>query len=174
MTSSETVLFAPSGAEVYRWRNLDDDGEFTEIIHHSDGRLYLLFRIDLYGYGVYDLTGQREFFYIPDEKETFIWTDVHYNPVNDRLAVGGCFWACPNGIHLLDFSEPMRETAWVDVLWELDGGYDTRDMLDFIRWEGSSLILESDDEILEENGKRITRRIELIIPEEQYSAWFLS
>ncbi|MDR2007043.1 MAG: hypothetical protein LBP78_07370 [Acidaminococcales bacterium] len=57
ITASETVLMDSSDAEIYRWRNLDDGGDFAEMIRHSDGRLYLIFRIDLYGYGVYDLAG---------------------------------------------------------------------------------------------------------------------
>ncbi|MDR3289610.1 MAG: hypothetical protein LBT22_09300 [Peptococcaceae bacterium] len=90
MSVSETVMFDPSGAEAYRFQNMDDAGEFLDLIHHSNGHLYLLFRIDLYGYGVYDLTEKTEFFHVPKEPETFIWTDVHYNPGNDMLVVGGC------------------------------------------------------------------------------------
>jgi hypothetical protein len=173
MTVSETAIFDPSGAEVYRFQNMDDGGEFLDLIRHGNGHFYLLFRIDLYGYGVYDLSQKTAFFHVPKEPETFIWTDVHYNPGNDMLAVGGCFWACPNGVHLLSFKNPMKETPWVDVIEMLDGdynGYDTYDGMDFERWDGNTLIVKA-DELSESNGKTITMPKRMEIEESRYLRW---
>ncbi|MDR3157958.1 MAG: hypothetical protein LBU11_02880 [Zoogloeaceae bacterium] len=166
--TSETVVFDPSGMEVYRYRNLDDDCEFIEMIRHGNGHLYLLFRVDLHGYGVFDLTDKKEFLYVPEEG--FIWTGVHHNPENDVLAVSGCFWACPNGLHLLDFKNPLQETKWVDAQEALDGGYDRYDSVEFIRWAQGALIVEA-YEIMEENGKWTSAPKELVIDEKEYRAW---
>lgn len=168
MTSSETVVMNSAGMEIYRWRNMDNGGEFTELIHHSNGRSYLLFRIDLYGYGVFDLTHKQEFFYVPKAPETFVWTDVHYCPQSDMLAVDGCYWACPNGLHLMDFSEPMRESTWIDVIDLLDDGYDNYDAAEFVRWDGDALVIKA-DRLVENGGKWSTVPEEVMIEKVQYT-----
>jgi len=167
LRASDTILLASSGEEIYRWRNLDNGGEFISVIRHSNGNIYLLFRIDLYGYGVYDLTNWKEFFYIPKERESFIWTGVNYNPVNDMLAVSGCIWGAPFSLYLLDFSNPMAETKWVDVIELLEGGYDKYDALDFIRWDRDILVVLA-TEWFDTGGKIETVQKELAISESQY------
>ena len=127
---AETTILDETGATIYQYRTDDDDCDFIALIQHHNGCEYFLFRTGLYGYGIYDLASKQEFFYIPDESESFIWTDIHYNPISNMLAVGGCFWACPNGVTLLDFSNPMKETEWVDVIGALDGDYDKYDGLE--------------------------------------------
>ena len=124
---SEGVLFDPEGQERFFWRNTDDDGEFAALIHHANGEHYLVFRFDLYGYGMLDLESLQDMRYIPaqsfppvreDFKETFIWTDVHYDPESNLLAVSGCYWACPYSVAVLDFSDPMTAqpvARWLDV-----------------------------------------------------------
>ena len=166
ITGSETIVVL-EGEEIYRWRNTDNSGEFVELIRHSNGRSYLLFRIDLYGYGVFDLTDRKDFFYIPKVAETFIWTDVHYCPQSDMLAVDGCYWACPNGVHLVEFSDPMRESTWVDVIKLLDGDYDTYDGAEFARWDGDALVVKA-DRLLEQDGKWTTVPEEISIAREKY------
>ncbi|GHU03659.1 hypothetical protein FACS1894158_02520 [Betaproteobacteria bacterium] len=167
---AETVINDQSGAEIYRWRTDDDDCDFLVLIRHGNGREYFLFRTGLYGYGVYDVALKREFVYIPDAFESFIWTEAHHNPVNDMLVVRGCYWACPWSVILLDFSNPMAETKWVDVIAALPGDYDKYDNLDFIRWDKDTLILKA-GEIIEVDGKTTTKPVELFIPREQYAKW---
>jgi hypothetical protein len=164
--ASETALISPNGAEVYRWRNISDEGEFAELIRHSNGGLYLLFRIDLYGYGVLELTGGKTFFHVPQKTETFIWTDVRYNPANDMLVVFGCFWGSPNSLHLLCFRDPLSITPWADVIDLLEGGYDRYDDVDFLRWDGDDLVVKT----YEYFGKDNRTLHEIVIPRERYMA----
>ena len=138
-----TSVHDATGMEVYRWTNVDDDAEFVSLVNHSDGRIYLVFRVDLYGYGVVDLTTGRDFFYVPKGPETFIWTAIHYTPVTDVLAVEGCFWACPFGLHLVDFRDPMMASRWVDVIDLLEGDYDTFDDAKFVEWDGATLVMDA-------------------------------
>lgn len=88
-----------AGSTVTQWQSLDDSAAFYQYIAHSNGRNYLLFRQDLYGYSVLDFATGEIMQYLPraalEGTETFIWTEAHYNPANDMLAVGGCYWAAP-------------------------------------------------------------------------------
>ena len=169
--SSETIVKNSGGEEIYRWRNQDDSCEFIKLIHHSNGCDYLLFRVDLYGYGVFDLLDRKEFFYVPKGPESFIWTDATYNPQSDMLAVEGCFWACPYSVHLVDFKEPMKESKWKDLFDILDGGYDNYDDIDFKRWDGDTLYITA-ARLITVDGKVKTTPEELALNREQYMELF--
>lgn len=170
LRASETVVYAANSSEIYRYRNIDENQEFLTLVRHSNGKQYLMFRTDLYGYGVYDIAADNDFFYIPDEKETFIWTKLFYNPLNDMLAVSGCYWACPWDVTLLDFKNPMKETEWLNLHSKLDPGYEIYDDIDFVHWDGTSLIVTL-DAIELVNGKEISVRREMRIEEPQYREW---
>ncbi len=90
-----------------------DDHDFITLIEHRNGREYLIYRIDLYGYSVMDIASGMSVDYIPEssfmgEEETFIWVGIEYCPVNDLLVADGCYWACPWGFEFYDFSNPME------------------------------------------------------------------
>ena len=108
--SENTIL--RDGNQIYSFRNLENSGEFCKLIHHSNGNDYLLFRRDLYGYSVLNLSTLEDFHYYPacnvgNSKETFIWCDPIYNPHNDLLAVYGCYWGWPYTLILADFTDPF-------------------------------------------------------------------
>ncbi len=94
---------------------------------HSNGQDYFLFHRDLYGYSVLNLHTMEEFHYFPKESfpvgETLIWFQSCYNPVNNMLAVSGCYRTTPpdkeTGIHghysklpthimFIDFTNPLQ------------------------------------------------------------------
>lgn len=164
--ATENTLLDKSAAVVYRWQNLYNTGEFCKIIEHSNGNQYMIFRSDLYGYSVLDLATLQDFHYYPSGSfptgETFIWTDVFYNETNNVLAVSGCYWACPFGILLVEFSNPMKEPGvWADVQEHLTDGYDKYDDMDFMEWRGSDLILSA------YNNQTGTKEV-IIFSEDQY------
>ena len=158
MKMSENTLYNKDGRALFFWRNTDDDGEFAALIHHSNGKHYLVFRFDLYGYGVLELESGHEMCYMPtqsfpavreDFKETFIWTDVHYDPESNLLAVSGCYWACPYSVVVVDFSDPLTEQPverWFDVSSTIDPDYEIYDVIDFDRWESGVLCLKGEGE----------------------------
>lgn len=139
-------LMDAGGKTVYTWDNLDDDGEFYDLILHANGNHYLVFREDLYGYSVLEVESGTAMNYIPEKSwpldgkdagETFIWTGVRYDPRTDLLAVSGCYWACPNGTLLLDFSDPLEEQdwqVWLEVQDIVDPDYDVYDGIDLERF----------------------------------------
>ena len=95
---------------IKEWYCIDDDAQFYSLIIHKNGREYLVFRQDLYGYSVLDIEKRSimQFFpeYSLDMGETFIWTDIHYNQANNILAVEGCYWAWPYSVQLYRPYEP--------------------------------------------------------------------
>ena len=132
---------------IISWRCIDDRAEFFSLIRHADGKFYLVFRQDLYGYSVLDLASAQIMRFVPDAwldgKESFIWDGVHYLRGWDALAASGCYWGAPNGVHLVSFAEPMsEEQRYVDVLDCMQGGYDIYEQADFAGFEGNELSLK--------------------------------
>lgn len=97
---------------IYEWKSLYHRSRISNLIKHSNGHLYIIFTIDLYGYSVLELDNLKVINYLPSEsytdlEETFIWCEMHYNKKNNLLAVGGCFWAASSSVIILDFSNPF-------------------------------------------------------------------
>ena len=129
------------------WRCIDDRAEFFSLIRHANGKFYLVFRQDLYGYSVLELDRGRIMRFVPDAwpdgKESFILSGARYLRDWDALVVSGCYWGAPNGVHLVSFAEPMsEEQRYVDVLDCTQGGYDIYEQADFAGFEGNELSLK--------------------------------
>lgn len=145
--SGADVVFFENGTEIYKYRCYDDSAVFYKLIHHSNGKDYILFRRDLYGHSVLELKTLRDFHYYPachlkkEGDETFIWCDPVYNPKNNLMAVFGCYWACPYDLVLLDFSNPFTPAEnqvcisfKKDIEDILDKGYS---------WQKNTLVIKS-------------------------------
>lgn len=145
---SRHCLLDNGGRAVYTWDNINNDGEFFTLITHANGKHYLIFREDLYGYSVLEAETGQTVHYFPDRSwqpgwETFIWTGARYDPQSNLLAVAGCYWACPNGTLLLDFSDPLEEQdwkQWLDVQDVVDPDLDIYDDIDLERFGEDGLI----------------------------------
>lgn len=142
--ASESDLLDKEGRVRYTWRNLDGDGEFATLLRHADGRRYLVFRRELYGYSVLDPDALEAFHFVPGEcfpeegapfQESFIWTGVDYAPGSNLLAASGCYWGCPSGVVLLEFARPMAEHPWLDLHPVLDPEWELYDDIEFDRWD---------------------------------------
>ena len=155
---SENTLLGKDGKVLFLWRDTDDEGEFASLIHHANGKHYLVFRFNLYGYGVLELESEQDMRYLPLQsfpaerenlEETFIWTGVNYDPRSNLLAVSGCYWACPFSTIVLDFTNPLIEQPtenWLDVRSIIDPGYEIYDDIDFVSWENGELRLKGEGE----------------------------
>ena len=111
--TSRTEVFDISGKKVAEIKNINYSTDFFSEVEHSNGKRYLLFSIDLYGYSIMDLSNYKVYDYIPEEsfsgqEETFIWTDVLYCSRNNIIAVDGCIWACPSSTYFYDFATPEQ------------------------------------------------------------------
>jgi len=154
---------------ILEWRSIDNDGDFYTTINHRNGKEYLIFRQDLYGYSVFDFgTGELMQFF-PESSlngdETFIWTGVDYNPVTDVLAVSGCYWAAPYSTQLFTFANPMSEQQkYIDLRECFGCNYDIFDDIDFIKWGKGDLYIS-----------RIVNETEswesIVIKQNEYITW---
>ena len=146
-SGGEYTLFDTHKTQIKSWRCIDDRAEFFSLIRHADGKFYLVFRQDLYGYSVLELDRGRIMRFVPDAwtlgKESFILSGARYLWGWDALVVSGCYWGAPNGVHLVSFAEPMsEEQRYVDVLDCIQGGYDIYEQADFAGFEGNELSLK--------------------------------
>ncbi|MBP0956575.1 MAG: hypothetical protein J5997_04315 [Oscillospiraceae bacterium] len=161
LTAYEQTLFSPDKTAVLRWQLCDshDFTSFTQVFTHSDGRLYLIYKEDLYGYSVLRLSDRKELHYVPKgyypdnssappyPGESFIMTDFHYCRDNDLAAAGGCFWAAPYDTAILDLSDPLSPPDRIRTIREIiDPNYENDDLedIDFKEWKDGHLILEAD------------------------------
>ena len=127
LCGSESELLDNEGKVRYAWRNLDTDGEFCSLFRHRNGKHYLIFRTELYGYSVLEVESGQEMHYVPacvhpeegqKTEEVFIWTGADYDPGTDLLAVTGCIWACPYSTIVLETfpahsSHSSRSVGWI-------------------------------------------------------------
>ena len=58
------------------------------------------------GQTVIDLTHRKMESYAAPE-EGFIWTSFNLSPSGNKLAVIGCYWACPYEIKIYEFNNPL-------------------------------------------------------------------
>lgn len=111
-----SIRTAATGEVVATFNRNDTRYFYTWITR--DGHDYLLFAEDLEGHSVIDLTAQRvEGFSSPDDQ--FIWVEIHPSPDRMRLAVVGCYWACPFEVAVYDFRDPLRLPLPVVARFEL-------------------------------------------------------
>lgn len=150
---------------VFEWKCTESGSVLHSIIHHSNGKKYFLFSLDLYGYGVLDLLSYECLRYIPQQsklhdknifEETFIWVEPHYDTVSGLLAVDGCFWAAPYSVIVLDFSDPMKiktSDEWLDLSEMIPDKIDGFSVghIDFEKWDTDALIVKA--EIWGDNNK---------------------
>ncbi len=106
--------------QIYEFKCLYENLLFCQLIKHSNGKKYLMFNRELYGYSVLELDTMKEFHYYPKEnmkegRETFIWTDVFYNPNNNFMAGFGCYWGSPYFYILIDFSDPFKVVPYLET-----------------------------------------------------------
>ena len=170
LCGSERELLDNEGKGRYVWRNLDTDGEFCSLFRHRNGKYYLIFRTELYGYSVLEVESGQEMHYVPacvhpeegqKAEEVFIWTGADYDPGADLLAVTGCIWACPYSTIVLDFSCPLQPPPpahWVDLRHLVDPVITRFEDMEFVSWRSDALLLRCCDT---ENGRWKEVRVSL-------------
>lgn len=145
-----------NGEHVYSYRcTYNHPRACKGLVYHSNGHKYLPFQVDLYGMSYLDLDSGEVYHYIPEGYphdidqycgESFIVTDIHYDPQSNLIAYGGCYWAGPSDVMVGDFSEPLNYDPHLISVCEIvepenDECYDW----DFVRFEDGKLIVKNDD-----------------------------
>ena len=123
---------------------------FQEWIHHRNGHRYYPFHISLYGISYLDVDTLEVFHYIPrgydndygaPNGESFIITDIHYDPQSDLIAYGGCYWAGTSDVMVGIFRDPMQFDPHLCSVHEiLDPEYEELDDVDFDKWDDGLLV----------------------------------
>ena len=144
-------LFSPEGKMIYGYTFYYSSFHETavQVLSAPEG-LYFFYTEGLYGYSVLRLSEMEQMHYVPrgNSGESFIITDLHYCSENRIAAAGGCFWAYPYDVALIDLSEPMKEPEKMTTLFPIvnpEHDYDRFEDIDFVRWEkGGRLIVRTD------------------------------
>lgn len=97
---------------------------------------YLICAEDLFGgQTIVDLTNRKMEGYSPGE-DGFIWTDYHLSPDGYKIAIIGCYWACPYVIKIYDFKTPLTlplkelsEIELIDNSEEIEGWLDNENLI---------------------------------------------
>ena len=134
---------------IFEYFNLYHHYFFCEKVTYNNGRDYIFYKTDLYGYNVFEMDTKSTFDYFPkcsfmgDLAETFIGTDIHFNKNNNIFAVGGCYWACPTDVFLLKINNPLEQyEKYVNTHLIIDEDYEKYDDIDFIEWESNDIKLK--------------------------------
>lgn len=73
-------------------------------IKSNDGHEYLFLPEFQTGYSIFDVSSvQLHSCNLKDDP--FIWAQIHPSPDKTKLAVLGCYWACPFGIRIYDIKD---------------------------------------------------------------------
>lgn len=169
LSGAECFLYQ-NGKQIYTYRALYSAYPYW-LVSHQDGNRYFVFSQDLYGYSVLNLSTLKEHHFFPAESfpkgETFIWVKGCYNPKNNIMAVEGCYWACPYSVVLVDFTKPMQDTLQINTNVYIENKYpNSYGHVDFLRWEGSDLLLQAETNTEPEQTEVLT------IPGHVYLAGF--
>lgn len=141
-------LFSPEGKPVFGYTLYHNifENDAVKLLFAPDG-LYFFYLEGLYGYSILRLSDMAEMHYVPRDS-SFAITDLHYCSENRIAAAGGCFWAYPYDVALIDLSEPMKEPEKMTTLFPIvnpEHDYDRFEDIDFVRWEkGGRLIVRTD------------------------------
>ncbi len=141
-------LFSPEGKPVFGYTLYHNifENDAVKLLFAPDG-LYFFYLEGLYGYSILRLSDMAEMHYVPRDS-SFAITDMHYCSENRIAAAGGCFWAYPYDVALIDLSEPMKEPEKMTTLFPIvnpEHDYDRFEDIDFVRWEkGGRLIVRTD------------------------------
>jgi len=141
-------LFSPEGKLLFGYTLYHNifENDAVKLLFAPDG-LYFFYLEGLYGYSILRLSDMAAMHYVPRDS-SFAITDLHYCRENRIAAAGGCFWAYPYDVALIDLSEPMKEPEKMTTLFPIvnpEHDYDRFEDIDFVRWEkGGRLIVRTD------------------------------
>lgn len=164
---AENVLFDSYDKQLYCFTDIQPDSEFYTLIQHNDGNEYLIFRCDIFGYSVLNLSTMEDFHYFPESsfygEETIMWVKPYYNKTNNMIAVAGCIWGGPYEVLIADFSNPMKSCGQINIR-DMEGYQSCFECeIDFVGWDNTDMLLDfSTDSNLPER---------ILIHENEYIKW---
>jgi hypothetical protein len=85
----------------YLFEYLTDNDNSCSAWIYKDKKDYLLLPEFQGGQSIFDVAEQRLYSFY-SEDDPFIWTNIYISPDKTKLAVTGCYWACPFEIVIYD------------------------------------------------------------------------
>lgn len=152
----EVCELTRNGEHVYSYRcTYNHTCPCKGFIYHSNCHRYLPFQLDLYGISYLDVDSGEVYNYIPEGYshdidgyycgESFIITDIHYDPQSNLIAYGGCYWAGLYDVMVGDFSDPLNYNPHlVSVSSIFDPDHEEGYEFDFSRFENNKLIVTNE------------------------------
>ena len=113
LQTDENRNWITSKVEIFKTGKTISDFSFLanseDMIFHScwvtkNNIEYLLLPEAMGGQSIYD-TKNNAFFSFYSEEEPFIWLDLYPSPDANKIAVEGCYWACPCELRVYDMSD---------------------------------------------------------------------
>ena len=133
------------------------DRVHKKILHHKNGHRYYAFHVSLYGISYLDLDTLQVYHYVPAgyehdarmaKGESFIITDLHYDPERNLVAYEGCYWADSWNIMVGLLEDPLNfDPHLISISEVLDPNCEREDWddVDFESWcpEGLNVKLDN-------------------------------
>ena len=143
---------------LYAYKNYEGhDRIHKEILHHKNGHRYYAFHVSLYGISYLDLDTLQVYHYVPegyehDDRmvagESFIVTNLHYDPERNLIAYEGCYWADSYNVMVGLLEDPLNfDPHLTSIRAVLDPENDREDWddVDFVSWCAEGLNVKTDD-----------------------------
>lgn len=87
--------------KIYEYITDADDNDYCACWFTKNNNDYLILPEAFQGYSVFDVQNRRlHSFY--SSNDPFIWISVLPSPDGNKIAVDGCYWACPNELRIYD------------------------------------------------------------------------
>ena len=143
------------GECIYKFVATDDHhNPYTFFINHSNGHRYYPFNVDLYGISYIDVDTLEVFNYVPAGLpnsygipcgESFIVTNIFYDPKSDLVAYEGCYWADMSDVMIGRLDDPLN---FDPHLISISRVIDHEDLgccdIDFVSWEEDGITVKAD------------------------------
>ncbi len=125
----------------------DNDDTCFEWIY-KDKKDYLLLPEAQGGQSIFDIAEQKLHSFYSSE-DPFIWTDIHVSADKTKLAVTGCYWACPFEIVVYDCTELTKLPYTCVYRQPLDNNFEIKE------WEDNRTI------VLTTKNKKTEQRVKI-------------
>ncbi|MDR2789513.1 MAG: hypothetical protein LBB59_00820 [Campylobacteraceae bacterium] len=171
---SNNKIYNEENKLLFEYFNLYHHPFFCKKIAYNDEKERIFYKADLYGYNVFEINTNKTFDYFPkcsfgkNGIETFIATDIYFNPNNNVFAVVGCYWACPTDTFLVKINDPIKQfEKYINIHLIIDENYEKYDDIVFAKWERNDIKLKCynieiepyKNEIITLNEKEYTRKM---------------
>ena len=104
--------------KIFEYLTNSDDMDYCSCWVHKNGKEYLMLPEAFQGQSVFDVSSKQLFSFYSRE-DPFIWQSIHPSPNGNKVAVDGCYWACPNELRVYN-TENITELPYKMIFQDTD------------------------------------------------------